>query len=83
MTTARRSLLKGVASMGALSLSSLSFAQTISPATTTPDRVFNPQPGKWRTFEVTTRVDILKTDGITRVWLPVPSINSDWQKSEN
>lgn len=83
MTTARRSLLKGVASMGALSLSSLSFAQTTSPATTTPDRVFNPQPGKWRTFEVTTRVDILKTDGITRVWLPIPSINSDWQKSEN
>ena len=32
---------------------------------------------------MTTRVDILKTDGITRVWLPVPSINSDWQKSEN
>ena len=83
MTTARRSLLKGVASMGALSLSSLPFAQTTSPATTTPDRVFNPQSGKWRTFEVTTRVDILKTDGITRVWLPVPSINSDWQKSEN
>ena len=68
MTTARRSLLKGVASMGALSLSPIAFAQTSSP--TTPaisERVFNPQPGKWRTFEVTTRVDVLKADGITRV----------------
>ena len=84
MTTARRSLLKGVASMGALSLSPLAFAQATSPATTpTSDRVFTPQPGKWRTFEVTTRVDVLKTDGVTRVWLPVPSVNSDWQKSEN
>jgi transglutaminase-like putative cysteine protease len=84
MTTVRRSLLKGVASMGALSLSPLSFAQAIS-TTTAPvlDRAFNPQPGKWRTFEVTTRVDILKTDGTTRVWLPVPSIHSEWQKSES
>ena len=51
MTTARRSLLKGVASMGALSLSPLAFAQATSPAIApTPDRVFTPQPGKWRTF---------------------------------
>jgi hypothetical protein len=26
----------------------------------------------WRTFEVTTRVEILKPSGPTRVWLPVP-----------
>jgi transglutaminase-like putative cysteine protease len=42
---------------------------------------FAPQPGTWRTFEVTTRVEILKPAGDTRVWLPVPSINSDYQKS--
>ena len=40
-----------------------------------------PQPGAWRTFEVTTRVDILKPEGVTRVWLPVPSVDSDWQHS--
>ncbi|MGH6830337.1 MAG: transglutaminase, partial [Methylocella sp.] len=35
----------------------------------------------WRTFEATTRVEILKPRGISRVWLPVPAIdNSDWQK---
>ena len=83
MTTARRSFLKGVASMGALSLSSFAFTQTISPSTpTATERVFSPQPGKWRTFDVTTRVDILKTDGVTRIWLPIPSIDSDWQKSD-
>jgi transglutaminase-like putative cysteine protease len=28
--------------------------------------------GKWRTFEVTTRVEVLKPVGVTRVWLPTP-----------
>ena len=27
-------------------------------------------PGRWRTFEVTTRVEVLKYSGTTRVWLP-------------
>lgn len=84
MNTERRSLLKRIALMGSFSLSPLAFAQgTSSIETPAPERVFTPQPEKWRTFEVTTRVDILKTDGVTRVWLPVPSINSYWQKSEN
>src|SRR5947207_8838768 len=26
----------------------------------------------WRTFEVVTRVEVLKPAGVTRVWLPVP-----------
>jgi transglutaminase-like putative cysteine protease len=28
--------------------------------------------GKWRVFDVTTQVDILKPAGVTRVWLPFP-----------
>jgi transglutaminase-like putative cysteine protease len=28
--------------------------------------------GSWRTFEVTTRAEILKSSGATRVWLPAP-----------
>jgi transglutaminase-like putative cysteine protease len=31
-------------------------------------------PGRWRTFEVTTRVEVLASSGITRVWLPVALI---------
>ena len=42
---------------------------------------FAPQPGQWRTYEVTTRVEILKPAGVTKVWLPLPSINSEYQKS--
>ena len=42
---------------------------------------FTPQPGRWRSYEVTTQVEILKPAGATRVWLPVPSIDSEYQKS--
>jgi transglutaminase-like putative cysteine protease len=34
--------------------------------------VFAQAPSGWRTFEVTTRVEVLKPVGVTRVWLPVP-----------
>jgi len=30
---------------------------------------------QWRTFEVTTRVEVLKTSGTTRIWLPAPLIS--------
>ena len=30
------------------------------------------EAGKWRTFEVTTRVEVLNPAGVTRVWLPTP-----------
>ena len=67
------------AATAAVALPSLSLAQ----ATTTPSagRSFAPQAGRWRSFEVTTRVDIARADGVTRVWLPIPSVNTDWQKS--
>ena len=44
-------------------------------------REFNPQPGPWRTFDVTTRVDIELPRGASQVWLPLPSVESDWQTS--
>ena len=82
MTPARRSLLKGAASIGALSLAPWHSASAQTPSTPTTARTFSPQPGQWRSFEVTTRVDIAKANGMTRVWLPVPSVNTSWQKSE-
>ena len=43
---------------------------------------FDPRRGeKWRTFEVTTRVEIVFPEGATRVWLPVPSVDSGYQKT--
>ncbi|ROZ76452.1 transglutaminase-like domain-containing protein [Ramlibacter sp. WS9] len=44
-------------------------------------RSFEPRPGAWRTFEVTTRVEVLEPRGATRLWLPIPSVNSEWQRS--
>jgi len=41
---------------------------------------FDPEPGAWRKFEVTTRVEILRPAGTTRAWIPLPSVNSDFQR---
>jgi transglutaminase-like putative cysteine protease len=43
-------------------------------------REFDPRPGTWRTFEVTTRVELLNARGTPRVWLPVPSVQAEYQK---
>jgi transglutaminase-like putative cysteine protease len=46
-------------------------------------RPFQPVPSDWRSFELTTRVDIQQAQGQTQVWLPVPAIESDWQRSQS
>ena len=82
MTTVRRRFLKNTAAAAmAAALPTLNFAQ--APAAPAPAlrRNFAPQSGGWRTFEVTTRVDIPKPEGVTRAWLPIPSVNSDYQRS--
>jgi transglutaminase-like putative cysteine protease len=71
-TPQRRRFLTAVAAASA--------AATWPAAWAADARRFAPQPGRWRTFEVTTRVD-LDTGGAARLWLPVPSVNSDWQRS--
>ena len=79
MTTVRRNFLKNSAAAAiAAALPAINFAQAPAPASRGN---FAPQSGSWRSFEVTTRVDILQLDGATRVWLPIPSINSDYQRS--
>ena len=35
----------------------------------------------WRTFELTTRVRVLKPSGITRVWVPMPLVSAPYQKT--
>jgi transglutaminase-like putative cysteine protease len=75
----RRSFLSGSSIALAAATPAWASAQTVLPAAA--ERSFNPQPGNWRTFEITTRVDIAKPQGVTKVWLPIPSVNTDWQKS--
>jgi len=77
MTTARRSLLKGGAAMGSL-IAAPTWLHAQTPAA---ERRFAPAVGAWRTFDVTTRVEIAEPQGATRVWLPVPSVDSAWQRS--
>ena len=45
-------------------------------------RTFAPAVGPWRSFEVTTRVDILGAGADTQAWVPVPNVNSAWQVSQ-
>ena len=76
MIPARRTFLqRSAATLSAACLPALSAAQQA-------ERRFEPQPGAWRRFEVTTRVDLLKPQGASQVWLPIPSVNSDWQASQ-
>jgi hypothetical protein len=79
MTTARRSLLKGGAALGALFAAPVCMHAQTTPSVT--ERRFAPVTGTWRTFDVTTRVEIAEPQGVTRVWLPVPSVDTDWQRS--
>jgi transglutaminase-like putative cysteine protease len=80
MTTVRRSFLKNTAAAAlAAALPSLNFAQV--PVAPSARSHFAPEVGNWRTFEVTTRVDIPNPEGVTRVWLPVPSVDGDYQRS--
>lgn len=74
--SARRRFLQTAGAASALAaFSPRGFAQADT------ERQFAPQPGTWRTFEVTTRVEIAAPQGATRVWLPVPSVNTGWQQS--
>ncbi|HUQ24073.1 MAG TPA: transglutaminase domain-containing protein, partial [Burkholderiales bacterium] len=68
----RRSFLKaGTAAATLSALPRVGFAQQLP---------FDPRPGGWRTFEITTRVEILKPEGTPRAWIPLPSVESDYQK---
>jgi transglutaminase-like putative cysteine protease len=44
-------------------------------------RSFDPKPGTWRTFEVTTRIEIARIAGATRIWVPVPAVDDSYQRS--
>ena len=82
MFTDRRTLLKGGVAMAATLLQApRALSQTPSTPPASAARLFKPEPGPWRTFEITTRVKIADPVGATRIWLPVPSLQTDWQQS--
>ena len=44
------------------------------------ERRFEPQPGAWRRFELSTTVNVPEARGSTRLWLPLPDVESPWQR---
>jgi len=50
------------------------------PALAQEQRRFEPEAGPWRTFEITTTVNVADVKGSTKVWLPVPDVESEWQQ---
>jgi transglutaminase-like putative cysteine protease len=73
MSLHRRDLLKaGIAASVAIGLPRGVSAQT----------EFAPRLAEWRSFAVTSRIEIARPNGKTQVWIPLPSINeSDWFRS--
>ena len=79
MTDSRRTFLQSGAALAA----TCGFAPHLLAQTTAlaEPRSFSPQSGAWRSFELTTRIDVASPKGVTRVWLPLPSVNSDYQRT--
>lgn len=73
MTLHRRELLKsGAALTAAVALPRFANAQA----------TFSPKPGTWRQFQIVTKLEIARPEGLTQAWIPVPSVNeSAWFKS--
>ncbi|WP_077035341.1 transglutaminase-like domain-containing protein [Pelomonas sp. KK5] len=42
---------------------------------------FDPQPGPWRTFEVTMNVSVADAQGRTQLWLPMPDVETGFQRT--
>jgi transglutaminase-like putative cysteine protease len=73
MSIDRRTLLK--AGLG------LSAAAAL-PKAARADTAFHPRPGAWRSFQITTRIEIAADGDKRQAWVPVPSVNEPgWFKS--
>jgi transglutaminase-like putative cysteine protease len=64
-------------SVAASAASQLPFVATTARA---QHKAFDPRPGAWKTYEVTTRVDVVKPTGVPRAWIPLPAVESEYQK---
>lgn len=78
-STKRRLVLH--AAGGLLLASALPFAQTAGAAPADAERHFDPTPGEWKSYEVVTKVSLQRASGPSTVWVPVPAIDTDWQRT--
>jgi len=65
-----------------LRFSSIDSASIMYPTLAPPAFAQSDAGGQWRTFEVTTQVEILKPAGVTRVWVPAPlTLEAPYQRT--
>lgn len=69
----RRAIVQGGAAAAAVSL--------LPSGLVAAERRFEPRVGAWRSFEVTTEVNVADHQGSTRVWLPIPDVETGYQRS--
>jgi hypothetical protein len=63
---------------------SASFLLAAVPAARAQEaRRFEPKPAGWRSFEVTTTVQLRDAQGGAIVWLPVASLDTPWQRTRD
>jgi len=44
-------------------------------------RQFEPRPGDWKSYEVVTTVTLQRAEGPSTVWVPLPAVDTDWQRT--
>ena len=77
----RRLFLKLGALIPAAAAPGVARAQALLAPKPAPTPAPTPSPTPtWRTFEITTRVEVKAPQGMTRVWLPVPSVDAGYQR---
>jgi transglutaminase-like putative cysteine protease len=59
----------------------LPLASALPSTAQAQERSFTPTPGTWHTYEVTTRLEIVNAGPGTQAWVPVPVVDTPWQKS--
>lgn len=80
-SVSRRSLLASATSLALAPLAIRAQSPSAPPAAAAPAaRRFDPRPGPWRTFEVTTTVELWGVQSAARAWVPLPSVEGDWQR---
>ena len=73
MTLDRRDLLKAGAALS---------VTAALPGIAAAQSVFAPKPGKWRDYQIVTRLELANAQGPAQAWIPVPSVNeAGWFRS--
>lgn len=44
-------------------------------------RQFDPRPGDWKSYEVVTTITLQRAEGPSTVWVPLPVVDTDWQRT--